>query len=147
MELLQAGRHLALERDHVLAPHPRQRALVVAVEVDQALEGLLLAAGKEPVDGALLVGLQVVLEELVVEVAADGVAAGLVLLGREVLGQEGEVVFEVRRVPGLGEKLDHPVAGVVLEPLGVGERDDAVVVGGEGGVLAEGSKPSLPLWA
>jgi len=63
------------------------------VQVDQALESLLLAAREEPVDGALLVGLQVVLEEAVAEVAAQRLAARLVLLGREVIGQEGEVVF------------------------------------------------------
>ena len=29
----------------------------------------------------------------------------------------------------------------------IGERDDAVVVGREGGVAELGSKPSFPLWA
>ena len=72
LESLEPRRHFALKWNDVLAPHPRERALVVAVQVDQALEGLLLAAREEPVDGALLVGLQVVLEEAVAEVAANG---------------------------------------------------------------------------
>ena len=70
-QLFDAGGDLALQRDDVFGAHARQRALVVAVQIDQALEGLLLAAGEQPVDGPLLVGLQVILEELVAEVAAD----------------------------------------------------------------------------
>jgi hypothetical protein len=55
--------------------------LVVAVQVDQALEGFVFAAGEAPVDRALLVGLQVVFEELVGEVAAEGVSGGFGFFG------------------------------------------------------------------
>ena len=106
------------------------------MQVDQTLEGLLFAAGEEPVDGPVLVALQVVLEEAVAEVAADGVAARLIVSGREVVGQEGEVGFQVALVPGHAHKLDQAVGGIVVKPLGIGEREQAVVVGGEGGVAA-----------
>jgi hypothetical protein len=102
------------------------------VQVDQALEGLLLAAGEAPVDRALLVGLQVVLEELVGEVAADGVARGLAALGGQVVGEEAEVLFQMTLVPSDGDELDNAVGGIVVEPVGVGDRDDAVFVGEEG---------------
>ena len=70
------------------------------MEVDEALKGFLLSACKEPVDGAFLVGLQVVFEEAVAEVAAEGVTAGFVFSGRKVVGQKSEVVFQVGFIPG-----------------------------------------------
>ena len=39
-------------------------------------------------------------------------------------------------VPGHAHKLDQAVGGIVVKPLGIGEREQAVVVGGEGGVAA-----------
>ena len=77
-----------------------------------------------------------VLEEAVAEVAADGLAAGFVLLGREVVGQEPEILFEVGLVPGHRDELDDAVGGIVVEPVGVGDGDDAVGVRREGGVAA-----------
>ena len=70
LQLANTRCHHPLQRDHVLGAHPGQRAFVVAVQIDEALEGLLLTAREQPVDGALLVGLQMVLEEAVAEVAA-----------------------------------------------------------------------------
>jgi len=49
-------------------------------KIYQALESPQLAARKEPVDRALLVGLQVILEELVGEIAADGLVRSFVAL-------------------------------------------------------------------
>lgn len=49
-ELLDTGGDLALEWDDVLSPHSGQRAFMVAVQVDEALEGPLFAAGEQPVD-------------------------------------------------------------------------------------------------
>ena len=54
-QLLDPGGELALERDDVLGAYPGQRAFVVAVQVDEALEGPLLAGGEQPVDGPALV--------------------------------------------------------------------------------------------
>lgn len=68
-----AGLELAGQGDDVFGAHAGQGAGVVAVEVDQGLEGALFAAAEEPVDRALLVGLQVIFEKAVCEVAADGI--------------------------------------------------------------------------
>ena len=81
-ELVDAGGDLALKRNDVLGAHPGQRAFVVAVQVDEALEGPLLAAGEQPVDGPLLVDLQVVLVEPGGEVAADRFPGLLARSGR-----------------------------------------------------------------
>ena len=99
-ELFDAGVEFALEWNHVFGSHAGQRAVVVAVQVDKALEGLLLAAAEHPVDGAFLVSLRVVFEKFAAKIAPNRFAARLVLLGRQVLGQEGEVGFEVGSVVG-----------------------------------------------
>ena len=39
------------------------------------------------------------------------------------------------------------LAGIIGEPIGFHQRDDAVVVGRERSVYWLGSKPWLPLWA
>lgn len=51
----------------------------VAVEVDQRLEAVLLAAVKQPVDRPLLVNLAVILEEVLEEIAADDLPAAVAL--------------------------------------------------------------------
>ena len=77
-----------------------------------------------------------VLEEAVAEVAPQGLTAGLVLLGREVFGQEGEVVFKVSLIPGHRDELHEAMGGIIFKPIGVGEWNDAVWVGRERGVAA-----------
>ena len=49
---------------------------MVAVQIYEGLEGALFAAAEQPVNGTLLVNLQVVFEELVGDVAADGLVWG-----------------------------------------------------------------------
>ena len=68
---------------------------MVAVQVDQALEGFLFAAGEEPVDRAVFVGLEVLLVEPAGQVAAERVLRGFALFGVEARGQEGEVGIKV----------------------------------------------------
>ena len=62
-------------------------------------------------------------------------------LGERLSARKREVLFEVGLVPGHRDELDEAVGGIVVEPLGVGERDDAVVVGREGGVAGWGRSP------
>ena len=146
-QLVDAGGDLALERDDVLGAHPGQRAFVVAVQVDEALEGPLLAAGEQPVDGPLLVHRQVVLVEPGGEVAADRVPWLLAVGRAEAVGDELQVLFQVFLRPRHADELHEAVGGVVPDaPIGFEQRDDAVVVGPEGLVLA-GVEARLPLWA
>ena len=109
---------------------------MVAVQVDEALEGPLFAAGEKPVDRAALVYRQVVLVEAGGEVAANGVTALLVAVWAEAVGDEGEVLCQVLPGPGHADELDQPVAGVIGEPVGLHHGDDAIVVSREGWILA-----------
>ena len=136
-ELFDAGGDLALERDDVLGAHPGQRAFVVAVQVDEALEGPLLAAGEQPVDWPLLVHRQVVLVEPGGEVAADRVPWLFVAGRAEAVGDELQVLFQVFLRPCHADELHDAVGGVVPDaPIGFEQRNDAVVVGAKGLVLA-----------
>ena len=146
LQLAYTRSHHALQRDHIFGTHPGQCAFVVAVQIDEALEGFVPTAAEQPVDGALLVGLQMVLEEAVAQVAAQRLTAGLVLPTLQVIGQEGEVVFEVALVPSRRDELDESVGGIVVEPFAISEWDDAVWVGREPGVAA-GVEVCVPLWA
>ncbi|MOA47405.1 hypothetical protein D3C78_1700370 [compost metagenome] len=73
LKLVGVGIELGCQRNDVLGTHARQGAFVIAVQVDQTLEGFVFTGAKKPIDGALLVGFQVILEELGAQVAADGV--------------------------------------------------------------------------
>ena len=70
----------------------------VAVEVDQCLKAVLLAAIKQPIDGPLAgagdrVGLAVILEEIVDKVVADDLPAGGALIA-QCLGNVIQVCFQ-----------------------------------------------------
>ncbi|MCY1287251.1 hypothetical protein D9M70_362390 [compost metagenome] len=96
----------------------------------------MLATVEQPVDRALFVGLQVILEEVVAEVASQGVTARFGLFRREVVGEKAQVGFEVGLVPGHRDKLDQAVGRIVGKPLFIVERQDAVGIGREAGVAA-----------
>ena len=85
LQHLDAALDLAGEGHDVFGAQAGECALVVAVQIDQGLEGALFAAAEEPVDGALFVGLQVVFEELVGDVAADGLVRSLRSFGAQAM--------------------------------------------------------------
>lgn len=110
---LGRGRHLTLVFavvNHVLHPldlagiHPLEPVEVVhpqladgvrrvAVEIDQRLEAVLLAAVEQPVDGALLVDFAVVGEEVLQEIIADDLPAGIASAAQG-LGDEFQVLLQ-----------------------------------------------------
>src|SRR5271157_296736 len=69
------------------------------------------------------------------EVAADCVSGQFFPVRAEPVGEELEVLFEVLLRPSYANELDEAVGGVAGEPGSLGDRDDAVWVGGEGLVL------------
>ena len=71
----------------------------VAVEVDQRLEAVLLAAVKQPVNRAFLVGLAVVFEKVLEEVVADDLATA-VALSAQCICNEVQIFFQ--RVRAIG---------------------------------------------
>ena len=82
--------------------------------------------------GALLVGLQVVLEELVGQVAADGFVRRLAppLVPR--LSASQAMFSSACQPPHGARRNSRTVGGVILEPKFLGDRHDAVGVGWEG---------------
>ena len=133
LQVFDPGLVFALQRSDVHGPHTGQGGFIVAVQIDQALEGLVLAAGKQPVDGPLLVYFQVVvLEELVADVAADGIYGFFTLLGTQAVGYNLQVLVQGLRRPGNLDELHKPVGGVVCKPVLVHDRDDPVLVSREG---------------
>ena len=119
----------------------------VAVEVDQGLEAVLLAAVEEPVDGTLAgagdgIGLAVVVEEVVQEVVADDLPAGAALFAQG-LGDEVQVVLQGIRTVDCTDKLDKAGDDIVLEVGLVGDGDHVVLVRGvvNSGQLTVDSRP------
>ena len=104
------------------------------MEVDEGAEGTLFAAGEEPVDGAFFVGFDVVGDEFGEEVAADSVAGGFAGFEGEGGGDEVEVFGEVGLGVGGGDEGDEAGDDIVVEVGLVGDGEDGVLVGGEGGV-------------
>lgn len=103
----------------------------IAVEINQRLEAVLLAAVKQPVNRALLVGLAVVFEKILEEVVSDNLAAAVALAAQRI-SDKVQIFFQ--RVRSIGGFQPAAQAGddVIFQILFVGDREDAVVVGVEG---------------
>lgn len=99
----------------------------VAVEIDQRLEAVLLAAVEQPVDGALLVGLAVVFEEVPEEVAADDLPTAVPLAAQRP-GDEVQIFFQ--RVLPVGGFQPATQAGdnIVFQILFVGDGDNTISI-------------------
>ena len=136
LQHLDAALDFAGEGYDVFGAQAGECAFVVAVQVDQSLEGALFATAEEPVDGALFIGLQVVFEELVGNVAANGLVWGFRGFGAQALGQPGHVVFQCVWPPDGTQEFTDAAGCVVGKPEFVGDGDDAVSICGEGGVAA-----------
>ena len=81
-EVFDSGVQFALQRRNIRTAHPGEGGLIVAVQIDQAFERFVFAAGKEPVDRPSLVGLEVVFEEARAEITADGFDGSFAPFGR-----------------------------------------------------------------
>ena len=97
------------------------------MQVDQRLEAVLLAAVEQPVDGALLVGLAVVFEEVPEEVAADDLPTA-VPLAAQCPGDEVQIFFQ--RVLPVGGFQPATQAGdnIVFQILFVGDGDNTISI-------------------
>ena len=100
------------------------------------MKGTLLTAAKEPVDGALFVGLQMVFEKLVGYVAAYGLVWGLRRSGAQALGQPGHVFFQGVWPPDGAQEFADAAGCIVGKPEFVGDGGDAVRICWKGGIAA-----------
>ena len=106
----------------------------VAVEVDQRLEAVLLAAVKQPVDRALLVGLAVVFEEILEEVVSDDLPAAVALAAQRP-GDEVQIFFQRVRAVGGFQPIAQAGDNIVFHVLFISDGQDAVPIRQEGFVL------------
>ena len=104
----------------------------VAVEVDQCLKAVLLAAVEQPVDGALAgagdrVGLAVILEKVVHKVVADDLPAGAALIAQcfcnkvKVFFQRSCTVYSFQPVAQAGNN-------IIVQIFFIGDGDDIIFV-------------------
>ena len=118
LDVGDARRELALQRDHILRADAGQRGGCVAVQIHETLEGLLLAAAEEPVDGPVFVGLQVVLVKLAQEISSQLLAEGFL--------DEPDILTQRGLAKGDAEKFLRAGHDIVLEPLAVQDGNNAI---------------------
>lgn len=118
----------------IVGAHPGQQVPLVAVEVDEGLEAVFLAAVKEPVDGPLLIGLAVVGKEVVDKVRPDNLPGRA--LSAQGVGDEFQVflqgVLTVDHPDEVHELAGEVILKVVIVADGedvVGVRDDGLILG------------------
>jgi uncharacterized protein (TIGR02687 family) len=125
MAFLQFADELA----HVIVEQQVHRVAGVAVQVDERLETAFRAT-EHPVNGALLVGFEMVLVELAHEIFAQ-------LFTKRLL-DEREVLRQSLLAVGNAQELAETTHDVVLKPLAVEHGQDAVGVEGKSGLWDAG---------
>ena len=106
------------------------------MHVNKTLEAILLAAVEQPVDGALLIGLAVVLKEVLQKVGANYLARGA--LAAERLGNKGQVLLERLLAVRGAHKVDKVTHDVVVKVLVVGNGQHIVAIWHKGHVIGIG---------
>ena len=111
----------------------------VAVEVDQCLKAVLLAAVEQPVDGPLAgagdrVGLAVILEKVVHKVVADDLPAGGALIAQR-LGNVIEVCFQRICTVYHLQPVAQACNDVVLQILLIRNGDHVIHIRGKGALF------------
>ena len=117
----------------IVGAHPGQQVPLVAVEVDEGLEAVFLAAVKEPVDGPLLVGFAVVGKEVVDEVRPDDLPG--CAFSAQGVGDEFQVLLQGVLAVDHPDEV-HELAGeVILKVVVVADGEDVVGVRDDGLIL------------
>ena len=133
-ELGKLGAVTLLLLMHIVGAQTGEKIALIAVHIAQRLETVLLAAVKEPVDRALLIGFQMVGIEVVQEVAADHLTGRT--LTAERVGNKLEVFFQRIIAVDLADKLHKTPGNVIVKILIIADGDDIVAVRDDGFVLA-----------
>ena len=97
---------------------------LIAVQIDERLEAVFLAAVKKPIDGPLLVGLAVVGVEVVQEIAADHIPGRA--FSAQSVGDEFEVFLQGVAAVDRLDKFDKPAYNVIVKVFVVADGDDVV---------------------
>ena len=136
-ELGKLGAVTLLLLMHIVGAQPGEKIALIAVHIAQCLEAVLLAAVKEPVDRALLIGFQMVGIEVIQEVAADHLAGRT--LAAERVGNKLEVFFQRIIAVDLANKLDKTSGNVIVKILVIADGNYVV------GVRRKGNRNPLVL--
>ena len=110
----------------IVRTHPGKKVALIPVHINECLEAVLLAAVKEPVDGAFLVGLAVVCIEVIQEVAADDLAGRT--LAAEGIGNELEIFFQRVTAVNCLHPLHKASGDVVVKVIVITDGDNVVLV-------------------
>ena len=110
----------------VVGAHPGKEVALVSVQIDECLEAVLLAAVEEPVDGALLIGFQVIGVEVVEKIAADDLFG--LPLAPQGIGDKSQVLVQGLFAVDHLKKADEAVDNIVLEVIIVADGYDVVGV-------------------
>ena len=113
----------ALEFEDVIGTQSGEGVGVVTMQVDECAKGFLFATGEVPIDGAFFVGLDVVFDKFIKEVATDAIAWVFACSEGEGDRDVVEVGLEVLGAVGGFEEFDDLVYDVVGEVGFVGDGD------------------------
>ena len=123
---------------HVVRANARHEVGPVAVHIEERFEAVLLAGIQKPVDGALLIGLAMVGEELLEEVLPDGVARRALGSGGECICHVAQVLLKGLRAVRRYQELLEARHDVVREIRVIRDRQHVVRIWHEGDVLRVG---------
>ena len=115
---------------HIVGAHTGDGVWGVAVHIDERLESVFLAAVKQPVDGALLVYLQVVGVEVVQEIAADDVLR--LTAAAESFRDESQVFVQRFLAIDRLNELHEATGDVVVKVFVVADGDNVVYINRDG---------------
>ena len=119
LEVALARSELDPEIAQIAVENDADRVRAIAVHVDERVKAAL-GAGKQPVDGPLLVALHMVVVEVPEKILPDVLAQGLL--------DKGHVLLVMLIAEGHAQKLPEPPHDVVGEPFSVQDGQDIVLV-------------------
>ena len=105
---------------------------LIAVQVGQGIKGLLLAGGKQPVNRALFIGLDMVFIKIIQKIAPDSVAGGFFRSSAQGVSNELQVFFQGSFTESNTDKINKAGDNVIAEVILCQYGDYIIPVNREG---------------